>query len=132
MCEDYSHNGMYFSSGKQMQLDIFVLDHKLGLEYQGEQHYWDVFALGPKWRYSERDEEKRVACKENGITLIEVPYWWDKEKSSLMATIHEKRQDLIGIVSANPILIHPPIGFPKSKFILIFNSFNCIIYYITF
>ena len=32
-----------------------------------------------------KDEEKRTLCKEKGITLIEVPFWWDKQKSSLVA-----------------------------------------------
>ena len=34
-------------------------------------------------------------CKEIGITVIDVPYWWDKKKESLMATIKMKRPDLI-------------------------------------
>jgi hypothetical protein len=30
-----------------------------------------------------RDAEKRTACLKQGITLIEVPYWWDLDKESL-------------------------------------------------
>lgn len=30
-----------------------------------------------------RDAEKRRLCKEIGITLIEVPFWWDGTLSSL-------------------------------------------------
>ena len=52
--------------------------------------------LGTLWHQQrERDEEKRKACKENEITLIEVPYWWNKETSSLAATIQKERNDLI-------------------------------------
>ena len=40
-------------------------------------------------------KKKRSICKENGITLIEIPYWWDFKKSSLIATIHQQRPDLI-------------------------------------
>jgi hypothetical protein len=40
-------------------------------------------------------QEKRVACDENGIKLIEIPYWWDFTKDSLVATIHMHRPDLI-------------------------------------
>lgn len=34
-------------------------------------------------------------CKRHGISLIEVPYWWDGSKSSLMASIHQIRPDLV-------------------------------------
>lgn len=32
-----------------------------------------------------------------GITLIEVPYWWDKSISSLVATIYHYRPDLFKV-----------------------------------
>ena len=78
-----------------MRLDIFLPKELLAFEYQGEQHYHDVYALGNLWIQKEKDKEKRIACKENGITLIEIPYWWDFKKSSLVATIHFHRPDLI-------------------------------------
>jgi hypothetical protein len=30
-----------------------------------------------------------------GMTLIEIPYWWDHETSSLRATLHHYRPDLM-------------------------------------
>lgn len=36
------------------------------------------------------DEEKRKACARIGITLIEVPYFWDKSKESLLQMIEAK------------------------------------------
>ena len=30
-----------------------------------------------------------------GITLIEVPYWWDGRKESLASTIHQVRSDIL-------------------------------------
>jgi hypothetical protein len=43
-----------------------------------------------------------------GITLIEVPYWWDGKKESLAATIHHFRSDIISqqdplLLTASPI-----------------------------
>lgn len=35
----------------------------------------------------QRDTEKKRACNDIGITLIEIPYWWDETISSLAATI---------------------------------------------
>ena len=73
-----------------MELDIFLLKEKMAFEYQGEHHYLDNYRSGmvTVWQQRQRDEEKRKACEEKGITLIEVPYWWDRQISSLVAMIH--------------------------------------------
>ena len=42
----------------------------------------------------QRDKTKNEICKEVGITLIEVPYWWDRKISSLAATVYNVRPDL--------------------------------------
>jgi hypothetical protein len=93
--EDYCSEDMVFESGRQMQLDVFLPTLFLAFEYQGRQHYHDHFNLGSHWTYMERDNQKRSTCKERGITLIEIPYWWDLQKDSLAATIHINRPDLI-------------------------------------
>jgi hypothetical protein len=33
-------------------------------------------------------------CERRGITLIEIPFWWDGKVDSLIATIHEARPEL--------------------------------------
>lgn len=69
-----------------------------------------VFAL--QRIYQERDEEKRIACKTKGITLVEVPYWWDLDlQKSLKATIHKVRPDLISTecLVGLPIPMKPPL-----------------------
>ena len=63
-----------------MQLDVFVSEHLLAFEYNGEQHYNNTYNIGAQWIYGARDDEKKRACKEEGITLIEVPYWWDLQR----------------------------------------------------
>ena len=83
-----------------MELDIWIPEHNLALEYQGnvkstsgistsflwlngflgEQHYHDLHtAYGPSGTmalYSERDFKKKNACHEKGITLVVIPYWY--------------------------------------------------------
>ena len=59
----------------------------MAFEYQGEQHYrWNT-VFGESYR--DKDKHKREACKRFGITLIEIPYWWDGDIYSLAATIHK-------------------------------------------
>jgi hypothetical protein len=41
-----------------------------------------------------RDFNKKAACKEIGITLIEVPYWWDCNVPTLISTIRRYRPDI--------------------------------------
>jgi hypothetical protein len=106
--EELLHEG----SGEAMELDIFLPKECLAFEYQGEQHYWDVYGLGNQWERKQRDKEKREACIRKGITLIEIPFWWDKSISSLAATIHQYRKDLnISHVEGKPIPITLPPGF---------------------
>src|SRR5690348_8479348 len=94
--ENYVHEGLVrHSTRAPLQLDIYLPNEKLAFEYQGEQHFNDIHAVGSKWIQQRKDDEKRRLCTDNDITLIEIPYWWDNEKSSLMATIHKYRPDLI-------------------------------------
>ncbi|MCM3115705.1 hypothetical protein M3610_10435 [Neobacillus sp. MER 74] len=58
-------------------LDIYVPSLKLGIEYQGIQHYEQVGFFGGEEGLEKRkklDEKKRHLCKMNGITLLEWHY----------------------------------------------------------
>jgi hypothetical protein len=67
-----------------MELDLFLPHLSLAFEYQGEQHYKPNSILGNQ-DFSVRDEEKKRMSKDIGITLIEVPYWWNKLADSLVS-----------------------------------------------
>jgi hypothetical protein len=41
-----------------------------------------------------KDKMKKEYAKNAGITLIEIPFWWDKSIDSLAATIRSTRMDL--------------------------------------
>lgn len=65
-------------TGQNLEIDLFNEELQLGFEINGDQHYKftpffhrnkDAFL---NQRY--RDEMKKEKCKQNGITLIEVPY----------------------------------------------------------
>jgi hypothetical protein len=113
--ENQVHSGLIRKeSGRKMELDIFLPSENLAFEYQGEHHYYDIYAVGRnRWLQSQKDEEKREACQREGITLIEIPFWWDGDRSSLMATIYKHRKDLCKAeITGIPIPEYPLKAFP--------------------
>ncbi len=69
---------------RTLPFDFFLPDYNVCIEYQGIQHYEPV-----EWFYDtentfeerqKRDQIKREYCKDNGILLIEIPYFYNNEK----------------------------------------------------
>jgi len=77
------------------ELDIFIENHSLAIEYQGEQHYQWTFKHGSPNILRERDYARKQACDRFGITILEIPFWWDQRMESLTSTIHTHRPDLL-------------------------------------
>jgi len=50
----------------------------------------------------ERDKQRRVACKFLNVTHLEVPYWWQHDKESVSAIIHEVRPDIVPFALDTP------------------------------
>lgn len=61
-----------------MEIDCFNEELKLGVEYNGQQHYNYIpyFHATKDAFYNQkyRDKLKKIYCMERGITLIEIPY----------------------------------------------------------
>jgi hypothetical protein len=72
---DWLHNPV---TSKNLEIDIFNDELKIGVEYSGKQHYhFTPFFHKTKETFTMqqyRDEMKKGKCKERGILLIEVPY----------------------------------------------------------
>eukprot|EP01114_Cavostelium_apophysatum_P022236 TRINITY_DN7981_c0_g1_i1.p1 TRINITY_DN7981_c0_g1~~TRINITY_DN7981_c0_g1_i1.p1 ORF type:complete len:228 (+),score=38.11 TRINITY_DN7981_c0_g1_i1:3-686(+) len=88
-----------------VQLDVYIPSLALAFEYQGEYHYQKLARFGNAEQKRALDSQKNDICRDAGITLIEVPYWWDHSKNSLTATIQASRPDLISSVPPDQIPI---------------------------
>jgi hypothetical protein len=114
--ENYQHEDLIWNgTDRKMQLDVYLPNERLAFEYQGQQHYYNVHALGTLWLQREKDKEKREACEQHGITLIEIPYWWDFKEPSLRATIHLYKPKLINRGDGWVIPSKPPREIPKGN-----------------
>lgn len=85
--------------GAKMEIDCYDEELKLGVEYNGVQHYVEVAQWhkgGSFERQQERDKIKRQLCEEYGITLIDVPYTIhiNKIRDFLREQIVKRRPDL--------------------------------------
>jgi hypothetical protein len=91
----YNHKIWSTQTKSQIELDLYFPSLHLAIEYQGEQHYKHIgygnFHLDER---KAKDEEKRNVCKSLGISLVEVPYWWNLSLPKLITTIHRLRPDL--------------------------------------
>jgi len=65
-------------TGKSLEIDCCNMDLKLGVEYNGRQHYQYTKGMHKNFEafriQQYRDEMKIRKCKENNFTLIIVPY----------------------------------------------------------
>ena len=86
--EDYFHSEISRQTGFNIQFDVFLVQKNIAFEYHGKQHYEDIPSLfAPLEMYKSRDEEKQKLCKQFGIQLIVIPYWWDNSLDSLSSEI---------------------------------------------
>jgi len=92
----------------KLELDIFLPEYSLALEYQGEPHYHQVPIYRSVTKIKERDTMKIQITKDLGITLIGIPYWWDKSTESVASIIHSVRHDLQFDISQNQSLKSQP------------------------
>lgn len=74
---------LYVDANTQIQLDFYISELNICIEYQGQQHYQPVNfgGISDEDAYNNfltiqcHDEIKKNYCDSNGIKLIYVPYW---------------------------------------------------------
>eukprot|EP01114_Cavostelium_apophysatum_P019814 TRINITY_DN6476_c0_g1_i1.p1 TRINITY_DN6476_c0_g1~~TRINITY_DN6476_c0_g1_i1.p1 ORF type:complete len:606 (-),score=129.46 TRINITY_DN6476_c0_g1_i1:43-1860(-) len=94
---NYIHEALkYARSGLSMELDIYIPSLSLAFEYQGEQHYIEQSITNNDLQLQQsKDVEKREKCQAAGITLIEVPFWWNGTLQVLLPSSLKRLRILI-------------------------------------
>jgi hypothetical protein len=95
-----------------LTIKIYLPTLSIALEYQGETHFYSSHVFGRASDRQKADELKRQFAAKVGITLIPIPFWWDKLPASLASTLQLYRPDL-GIQAKSAIV---PLDMPQ-KFI---------------
>mmetsp|Transcript_20022 Transcript_20022/g.22278 ORF Transcript_20022/g.22278 Transcript_20022/m.22278 type:complete len:688 (-) Transcript_20022:161-2224(-) len=94
--EDYQDPDIKYDDDLPVEFDIYIPELKLALEYQGEHHFHDNPGyFGPARLYAQADERKVEVAKAHGVTVVPIPYWWDRNIDTVKATIHYHRPDLM-------------------------------------
>ena len=76
----YIYDQSYFEdlkgiNGGKLRPDFLLLDYKIWIEYDGEQHFQEVFGNNSFEVIKKHDAIKNKYAKENGWKLIRIPYW---------------------------------------------------------
>lgn len=64
--------------GKPLSFDFYLPDYNICIEYQGQQHYAPVAVFGGEFAFKRQqqcDSVKREYCTQNGVELLEIPFW---------------------------------------------------------
>jgi len=100
--------------------DVYIPSLNIILEYHGHHHYYDHYLFGDVKSHKDRDEQRRVACICHNITYLEVPYWWQRDKESVIAIIHQVRPDIV------PHALVTPFHYPVTELRKDVNVIKCL------
>tara|TARA_B100001057_G_C22812308_1_gene935949 strand:+ start:328 stop:1926 length:1599 start_codon:yes stop_codon:yes gene_type:complete len=71
-------------SNRPMEIDIYIPHNKIGIEFQGSQHYFEKWGKHHLKDIKNRDKEKKKTFKKNGIKILEVNYKWKGNKEPIV------------------------------------------------
>ncbi len=111
-------------SGKE--LDGYCSELNLAFEYQGQQHYKNIYFHRPGRdlkTQQERDKQKRMLCKKLGIILIEIPY--AEENLERFITRRLSEEHISGQVDWDKFSFHPG-RLNELKEILLSRNIQCL------
>lgn len=95
-----------------LEIDMFIEDHKIGIEFQGIQHSEPMDHLGGENALratQRRDSRKAKLCKQNGVKLVYVHEGEELTESNVRQIIH-KRLSSVPLISPQ-VVARPPFDF---------------------
>jgi predicted SpoU family rRNA methylase len=81
-----------FLEGKELDIYFEFKDKKVGIEYQGKQHFQPIDFFGGEEGFKDlqrRDKEKKKLCVENGVELIYINHYEDVSKELVLKKLSE-------------------------------------------
>ena len=78
-------------SNRPMELDIYIPEFKVGIEFQGAQHFFAKWGKHDLKEIRERDKEKKKTFKKNGIKILYVTYKWKGQKKSIIDLLKKNK-----------------------------------------
>ena len=91
----------------KLRFDFYLPDYNTLIECQGKQHYEPVSIFGGEDAFKDqvkRDEIKKEYCNDNNIQLIEIPYYFNKDriKNELENTVLSLETAQVSVVTLTP------------------------------
>ena len=71
-------------SNRPMELDIYIPEFNVGIEFQGSQHFFAKWGKHELKEIKQRDKEKKITFKKNGIKILYVTYKWKGQKKPII------------------------------------------------
>lgn len=100
--------GCYINTNRQKRFDFFVPSYNLLIEFDGQQHFEDVEYFKSERGFDkrrERDLLKTKYAKDNGMSLLRIPYWDINNVQNIIS-------DTLDKIEHNPhIVIEPPAEY---------------------
>ena len=106
ICEKYPNmNFIHSYRNKKLlgrkELDIFSIDYKIAIEYQGGQHFKPIDFFGGNKRFIkqlENDKLKQQICEENGIKLYHFTYNKNYVKDNIDYKVYTDENELFEVL----------------------------------
>jgi len=91
----YGREDLVYSDTKRpFKLDVFLPRLSIAFEYLEDPNTAAQYATGSQYSVYFFSRGKRIACEEKGISLVEVPSYWNGSTSSLLSIITRMKPDL--------------------------------------